>query len=286
MSAHAQVGVKQNVPQMPSPAPAPFGTLQRKCSCGGMASNGGECESCKKKKALQRQAAGSAGPAVAPPIVHQVLRSPGRPLDPGTRAFFEPRFGHDFSKVRIHSDAEAAASARMVNALAYTAGSQIVFAQGHYRPAEPEGRRLLAHELTHVVQQPEGGENFPSLRVGEIDSPFEREADNIAGAVVSNRLNAAPARSGTPLVQRQQAPGGNKGTTNYHFQNKSGFDVCIYCACSGQDTTCGDKVIGKVTTGKCPPGKRVDWEKKAGGCTQNQTDLAADPCPDSTHICQ
>ncbi|MCO6440814.1 MAG: DUF4157 domain-containing protein [Nitrococcus mobilis] len=88
-----------------------------------------------------------------PDSVHQTLASPGRPLDPASRAFFEPRFGHDFSQVRVHTDAKAAESARAVNAQAYTIGRDVVFVAGQYAPANRDGQRLLAHELTHVVQQ-------------------------------------------------------------------------------------------------------------------------------------
>jgi LysM repeat protein len=101
---------------------------------------------------LLRKEAGSS-PDVVPPIVHEVLRSPGRPLDVATRAFMEPRFGHDFSQVRIHADAKAAESARAVNALAYTVGRDVVFGAARYEPGTEAGRRLLAHELAHVVQQ-------------------------------------------------------------------------------------------------------------------------------------
>src|SRR3990170_1547523 len=97
--------------------------------------------------------ANAAGPAAAPAIVQDVLSSPGEPLNAETRAFFEPRFGHDFSRVRVHSDRHAAASARAVNALAYTVGADVSFGAGQYRVNSTEGRRLLAHELTHVVQQ-------------------------------------------------------------------------------------------------------------------------------------
>jgi hypothetical protein len=89
----------------------------------------------------------------APPIVHEVLRSTGQPLDSSTRGFMESRFGHDFSQVRLHTDARAAASARAVNALAYTVGSHVVLGEKQYAPQTTDGRRLLAHELTHVVQQ-------------------------------------------------------------------------------------------------------------------------------------
>jgi hypothetical protein len=90
---------------------------------------------------------------LVPPIVHEVLRSPSQALDPATRAFFEPRFGHDFSKVRVHTDATAAESAQAVNTLAYTAGKNVVFGKGRSLPKAADKRELLAHELTHVVQQ-------------------------------------------------------------------------------------------------------------------------------------
>ena len=99
---------------------------------------------------------GLAQPDVTP-MVHEVLGSPGKPLDPATRAFFEPRFGYDFSQVRVHTDPKAAESAHSINARAYTAGRNIVFHRGQYAPQMLEGQRLLAHELTHVVQQ--GGVN-------------------------------------------------------------------------------------------------------------------------------
>lgn len=89
----------------------------------------------------------------APGIVHDVLRSPGQPLEASTRTLMESRFGHDFSRVRVHADTQAAESARAVNAQAYTVGSQIVFGAGQYAPVMSEGRQLLAHELAHVVQQ-------------------------------------------------------------------------------------------------------------------------------------
>lgn len=91
-------------------------------------------------------------PAV-PPSVHGVLSSPGFPLDQATRKYMEPRFGHDFSGVRVHTDEKAAESAREVNAQVYTVGRDIVFGAGQYSPSTSEGKRLMAHELTHVSQQ-------------------------------------------------------------------------------------------------------------------------------------
>jgi len=86
-------------------------------------------------------------------MVQDVLSSPGQALDPATSRFMENRFGHDFSGVRVHTDNRAAESARSVNALAYTVGRDVVFGAGQYSPQSFSGRRLLAHELAHVVQQ-------------------------------------------------------------------------------------------------------------------------------------
>jgi hypothetical protein len=106
---------------------------------------------------LQRKPAGpQAASSQAPASVHGVLRSPGQPLDAATRGFFESRFGQDFSGVRVHTDAAAEQSARDVNANAYTAGHNMVFGAGRFAPGTQEGRLLLAHELTHVVQQSGG----------------------------------------------------------------------------------------------------------------------------------
>lgn len=126
--------------------------LQRQCACG-VRAVGGECERCHETR-LQRTAAGP-GPdsSGAPAIVDQTLQSPGRPLDRGTRTFMEDRFGHDFGHVRVHTDGTAAESAQAVGARAYTVGSHIVFARGEYDTASNDGRQLMSHELTHVVQQ-------------------------------------------------------------------------------------------------------------------------------------
>jgi predicted nucleic acid-binding protein len=115
-----------------------------------------KCEACEdEEETLQRKETGTVEPGLsdAPASVHEVLRSPGQPLDEATRAYFEPRFGRDFSGVRIHSDAKAARSVAEVNARAYTVGSHMVLGAGAHGPTSNPGRRLLAHELTHVMQQ-------------------------------------------------------------------------------------------------------------------------------------
>lgn len=137
--------------------------IQRSCDCGG---GGGECPDCKAKAAeeVQRAAGPEAGEAAAdvPPVVHDVLRSSGQPLDPAFRASFEPRFGQDFSGVRVHTGSQAATAAASIQAKAFTSGSSIVFGAGQYAPHHPQGQELLAHELTHVMQQ---GASAPAEQV-------------------------------------------------------------------------------------------------------------------------
>ena len=174
-------------------SPAHSGLLQRKCACGSSPGISGECTECQGKRLqrkltigssndpleaeadrvadqvlaapahskvssgpprIQRftgQATGDAG--TAPAIVEHVLSSAGKPFEPALRQDMEQRFGHDFSNVRVHSGAAAEQSAWDVNASAYTVGHDIVFGVGRFAPETHEGRRLLAHELAHVVQQ-------------------------------------------------------------------------------------------------------------------------------------
>jgi hypothetical protein len=146
-----------------------------------------------------------------PPIVQNVLRSLGHPLDAQTAAFMEPRFGHDFSRVRVHTDAQAAESARSVNSLAYTVGRDVVFAAGLYDPTTTAGKRLLAHELTHVLQQDQSivGPRQPSVISNPSDGG-EREAENVATRIMQTEIpglnlqgsdHRSPAR-GDRFIQR------------------------------------------------------------------------------------
>ena len=189
--------------------PVRTGLLQRKCGgCGQHTIAGGSCSECEKQKgSLQRKATNGEAASEVPSIVHEVLRSPGRPLDAATRAFMEPRFGHDFSGVRVHTDEKAAESAQAVNSLAYTVGSDIVFGAQQYAPGSASGRRLLAHELTHTVQQSSAaGSLMKSLRVGAADDAHEREADAHAAHVVEGGTTASapkPSFSAASSLQRQ-----------------------------------------------------------------------------------
>ena len=198
MNAHAQVQAEPA--PSPSLTPARSGLLQRRCACGGTPGPDGECAECRSKRlTLQRRALDRAEPSEPPPIVHEVLRSLGQPLDPAIRAFMEPRFGHDFGQVRVHTDARATESTQAVNALAYTVGKNIVLAQEHYRPTATSGRQLLAHELAHVVQQREASDLWSAdqLTLDSSHSMAEREAQRIGTEVAAGGSAAA----GTPSAR-------------------------------------------------------------------------------------
>ena len=128
----------------------------------------------------QGRVIGHAG--AVPGIVQDVVTSPGQPLDPETRAFFEPRFRYDFSRVRVHTGVMAAESAWAVRADAYTVGRDVVFGSGSFSPRTSAGRRLLAHELAHVVQQDAASGRLATGWTSPGDAR-EREAERASQAV-------------------------------------------------------------------------------------------------------
>lgn len=142
--------VAAHVMRMPAPA------LQKKCACGAGAQRQNDLGDDAHLQTKQRGLNSSVPFNQVPGIVRETLQSPGQPLDAGTRNFMESRFGYNFDHVRVHTGSGAEKSARAVNALAYTVGRDVVFGKGQYAPASADGQQLLAHELTHVMQQ-EGG---------------------------------------------------------------------------------------------------------------------------------
>ncbi|WP_287130124.1 DUF4157 domain-containing protein [Candidatus Cyanaurora vandensis] len=199
---------KKNLTPLP---PSRSGLIQRKCACGNGA---GTCAQCQQQVSLQtklrisepgdpyeQEADRIAGevisvpepllqkvptplpvgqsPTEVPPIVQEALNTPGESLDPATQAFMKSRFGHDFSQVRIHTDSKAAESAKSINSLAYTVKQDVVFGTQQYAPNTQKGRQLLAHELTHVVQQ----QHQPMVQRQQIPSP------GTSAAVTSFTLN-------------------------------------------------------------------------------------------------
>lgn len=136
------------VMRMPMPQPVSFLSSQNMINR--------KCAHCEEEEKLQRKESSNESVSTAPAIVHETLNAGGKSLDADTRSFMEPRFNYDFSKVKIHDGEVAAKSASSINALAYTSGNNIVFNSGQYNTTSEPGKRLLAHELTHVVQQQQG----------------------------------------------------------------------------------------------------------------------------------
>jgi hypothetical protein len=147
---------------------------------------------------------------VAPRIVREVLRSHGTPLDPGVRRDMEPLFGHDFGSVRVHTGEQAAASADAVDASAYATGSNIVFGRGQFAPETAPGRRLLAHELAHTVQQRNSGPVSAELPVSDPGGRPEKEAEGAVQSVAAHRQ--ASLTPSNPAVARQPKQEGKEAT--------------------------------------------------------------------------
>ena len=150
-----------------------------------------------------------------PSLVKDVVGSGGgSPLDKETRGFMESRLGADLSDVRIHTDGKASESAKAVQAYAYTVGSDVVFQSGKYDPGSDSGKRMLAHELTHVVQQRSGPvDGTPAaggIKISDPSDRFERAAETNADRVMSSAAPVAVATA-PASVQRAEQEGGPEG---------------------------------------------------------------------------
>lgn len=222
----------QTVLSQPLPTPIPFFStshsngvlLQRKsnCACGGgcpscfdgehtsniqtkleVSTPGDQYEQEADRVAERVMRMPATGPSQPRPgfIKHQdsvaTLRSPGQRLDAAARAFMEPRFGQDFSEVRIHTDSLAAQSARDLGAVAFTTGRDIVFGAGEFAPETSRGRRLLAHELTHVLQQSAPGAARSIQR--QLFPPVPIIVNPGTPAAAPVEINAVDARQETSL---------------------------------------------------------------------------------------
>jgi hypothetical protein len=180
----------------------PEAQLQRdSCACEG------ECPKCQAKPTAQKaqrlvqtkRVETNEARRVAPsPVVDEALRAPGQPLDTGIREFMEPRFGQDFSRVRVHADPAAAGSAESIGARAYTVGHHVVFGAREYRPGTADGRRLLAHELAHVAQQ----DAWTSLRGSVVQSKDKETAKAPATNTAAGgpKLDFKPAKNPPPCA--------------------------------------------------------------------------------------
>ena len=203
------------------------GVLQRKCAtCGNHTIAGGKCEDCENKKGvLQRKSLNTFEHLQVPPIVNEVLNSSGQPLDKSIKEFFEPRFGFDFSHVRVHGNSKAAESADAVDALAYAVSNNVVFGQGRYSPNTPAGKKLLAHELAHVVQQEQSGNRIQRKGIemveigGAMNAEDEREAEEIAVDVAESATESEFIRNGSLKLFRKPKKGGKKTAPKVKTKN-------------------------------------------------------------------
>lgn len=191
-----------------------------------------------------------------PALVAQVgssTRRGGRPLPQSVRDRFEPRLGYGFGQVRVHAGARAAEAARAVNARAYTVGQDVVFGNGHYRPGTPDGDKLLAHELTHVVQQ-RGGRLSPR----------------------TSRLSHPPAIQ--RVCDKRKARGGAIGS-NRESDYRRAVRAGKYCRDTGfsgslhSGSRCYRQVPRRTSYWQCPPGDQVCFDR-AGECIDSYDEVS------------
>ncbi|MBO0857063.1 MAG: DUF4157 domain-containing protein [Chloracidobacterium sp.] len=188
--------------------PEPRLQIQAARACGGACPKRQTEQSGQEDVRLQtkRVQTSDAGETATPSIVKEVLATPGRALDSATREYMEPRFGHDFSRVKVHSDTLAAESAQAVGAKAYTVGRDIVFGARQYEPSADEGQKLLAHELTHVLQQREASAIPHALAVSKTGDMIERQAGQMAREMTSPSYNA-DCSGKRPLIDHHSTSG-------------------------------------------------------------------------------
>jgi outer membrane biosynthesis protein TonB len=274
-----------------------LGLLQRKCACGG--GSGSAC-ACDHKTAedepgesLHRVpisgAAVSAG--AAPPVVHEVLRSPGTSLPAATRDAMGSRFGHDFGAVRVHADTRAAESARAVAARAYTVGRHVVFGANQYAPETEHGSRLLAHELTHVRQQGSDAPTDAPIRIGASESAAEREAEHNEHGWIEQ--HGAPTTSHRAELARKDDKPGKPGKGDKPAPDKPAADKPPPLWMEGEVPTglgCGEKRKSRVNGDfpkthierivvdiAKPQGLTLEWTKTPMGDRMNKGPFKISP---------
>lgn len=184
---------------------------QRACACNSPSTGAGHCAECggSKNDGLQLQRDRPEGNDPSRDGSQHTSAVSGRPLDPATRDFMESRFGHGFGDVHVHADTSAAESARAINARAYTVGSDITFGAGQYRPETESGKRLLAHELTHVLQQRAGQTDSAVQKAGSLDSAAPSYTVDETISAVNFALSAAAGALADPNLDPARAEGIN-----------------------------------------------------------------------------
>jgi len=246
----------------PNPA-APSHLLQRACACGGQARRPtqaqAECEGCRKKR-VQRRGDGAAPMASAVSLA--AFETGGTALARPWRQRVEPLFGTGFEQVRIHDDAASHAAARALRAHAFTVGQHVHFAAGRYAPHTPDGLHLLAHELTHTVQQ--RGTQATTEQASGLDgpdAPLEREADARADDVLAGR--PAPVRAGTAtgLAARLQ----RDAADDVEFDDDHGDGSGVTIRRTLEDRPCEETPETRTT----PRDRIFEWDQEADALKLN-----------------
>jgi hypothetical protein len=221
--------------------------VQRQCAgCGSRA-----CPKCQKKGILQRFGVSTADTEV-PPLVYQVLQQSGRSLDAKTQSFAEDRLGQDFSRVRVHTDANAATSAAAINALAYTHQQHVVFAHGHYQPHTLPGQRLLLHELVHVMQQssalkpPKPPAESQPLTLSNPHDPYEQQATALAQQISQNEPLSTPDSTVQRLPPDTEKTPLETGTGTLPYADAMALTECIRIMGEENRSYCRQEVLGEA----------------------------------------
>ena len=227
-------------------------TVTRKCSkC--------EHEEEQEKERMQARFApsahrGSETSTEAPALVRDLVRTPGQPLDPVQRSFFESRLGYDLSGVHIHSDRAGAISAATVNALAYTVGQHVVFGAGRYQPGTAEGKNLLAHELVHTIQQ-KGSRKL--ARKPEEGSPAEAHSAVTAQSTAISQSPQQVTRKG----DGEESTQGSVGSVQIYLGGGLGSAVIKFMTDKGSYSYILDS-LGNLKAGQYPVKVKVKGKTK------------------------
>ena len=216
---HQSTPVQLQRTDPPGFKPAPTGLVQRRCACGGSPGPSGECAECRKKH-LQHRSTKQVEPTTVPPIVSDVLRSPGQSLDPDARDSMESRFGHDFSRVRVHSDARAAESARAMNVLAYTIRQNVVTLSGTSVQAQAGAAVASRSDLQELE-----ADEVANQVVRDIRQLVALEAKSRDESQVS-RVAVAPLLGRTPTTPDHPPP--NSKTFRSAHDNRGPAEEAIY----------------------------------------------------------
>lgn len=268
------VGVMSSRATVERAAPAasscsfPSGLIQRRCACGGVPRREALCEPCRAKRTSSKRALADRTRPAAVSLAERMSSSPGQPLDADTRSSMERGFGHDFCRVRVHTDARAAESARALSAEAFTVGSDVYFARDRYAPHSSSGRRLLGHELAHVVQQAAA----PDSRSAEIDEDPRSEAEaERAGHEVAEghgvEVAAVTRSTKAPAIQRRVVvhdPAGTPAGAPPGETNEAIARDYVTTLCSDFTVTGG--VAAPTARGYCPAGPPASSTPEACGC--------------------